>query len=244
MGYDFEKSMRMTFWGLRDRKFARKAYYAAMEKYPQLEQEFTDGGVKVMAYASMPPYQMLLAKKKINSISDFKGLQVKTTGDLAKLINELGGSGIVLPMSETYTALQKTTIDGAMASYENLKSHRFVEVVDYALELNISPAPAGHWAFNLKSWNKLPKEIQKVFLDNREWFGNRIEEMVYAVEEEGKELAKSDNVEFIKLSKSELDRVYSIVDKTIRAQMSALDAKGKPGTEIYEFMRGLIKENM
>ena len=33
MGYDFEKSMRMAFWGLRDRKLARKVYYAAMEKY-------------------------------------------------------------------------------------------------------------------------------------------------------------------------------------------------------------------
>lgn len=242
VGYDFEKSMRMAFWGVDDRFLGRKVYYAARAKYPQLDKEFADGNVKVMAYASIPPYQMLLAKKKITSTADFKGLTIKATGDLAKLVNELGGSGINMPMGETYTALQKTTVDGAMAPYETLKSFRFAEVVDYGLKLNIGAAPAGHWGFNLDSWNKLPKDIQKVFVDNMEWFGNRIEELVYAGEELGINLAKENNVQFITLPDSEMDKVYAIVDKTILNQMKAVDAKGLPGTEVYKYMRGLIKQ--
>jgi len=244
VGYDFEKSMRMAFWGVEDRILARKVYYAARAKFPQLDEEFTEGNIKVMAYASIPPYQMLLAKKKISSIADFKGLTAKATGDLAKLVNELGGSGINMPMGETYTALQKTTVDAAIAPYETLKTFRFAEVVDYALELNIGAAPAGHWGFNLDSWKKLPKDIQKVFEDNMEWFGNRIEVLVYAGEDLGKDLARANNVQFIKLPASDMDKVYAIVDRTIREQMKALDGKGKPGTAVYEFMRDLIKKNM
>ncbi|MBN1848082.1 MAG: TRAP transporter substrate-binding protein DctP [Deltaproteobacteria bacterium] len=243
VGYAFEKSMRMAFWGVDDRILARKVYYAAREKYPQLDKEFTDGNVKVMAYASIPPYQLLVAKKKIASTADFKGMTIKATGDIAKLINELGGSGINMPMGETYTALQKTTIDGAVAPYETLKSFRFAEVVKYALELNIGAAPAGHWAFNLDSWKKLPKDIQKVIEDNIEWFSNRIEELVYAGEELGINLAKEHKVEFLKLPASELDKVYAIVEKTILQEMKAVDDQGLPGTEVYQYMRSLIKQH-
>ena len=241
-GFDFEKSMRMAFWGVNDRQLARKVYYAVKDKYPELEREFTDAGIKVMAYASIPPYNMLLAKKRISAISDFKGLTVKASGDLAKLATRLGGEGINMPMGETYTALQKNTIDAAFAPYETMKSFRFAEVIKYALELDLSAAPAGHWAFCLKSWNKLPKDIQKVFEDNTEWFGQKVEELVFANDEPAIQLAKENNVEFIRLPPEELEKVYAVVDKTLLEEMANLDAKGLPGTAVYKDIRRLINE--
>jgi TRAP-type C4-dicarboxylate transport system substrate-binding protein len=241
-GFDFEKSMRMVFYGVNDRHLARRVYHEVSAKFPQLEQEFTDAGIKVMAYASIPPYQLQLAKRPIKTVADFKGMTLKASGDIAKVASALGGEGIVMPMSESYTALQKTTIDGVFAPYETLKSFRFAEVVKYALELNIASAPAGHWGFCLKSWNKLPKDIQKVFEDNVEWFGLKVEELVFANEETGINLAKENNVEFIKLPPAELDKVYAVVDSTILEQMRELDEKGLPGTEVYREIRQRIKE--
>ena len=240
-GFDFEKSMRMVFYGVNDKKLARKVYQEVDAKFPQLKQEFTGAGIKVMAYASIPPYQLLLAKEPIRKAGDFKGMTIKASGDLAKVASALGGEGIVMPMSESYTALQKTTIDGVFAPFETLKSFRFAEVVKYALELNIASAPAGHWGFCLTSWNKLPKDIQKVFEDNVEWLGLKVEELVFANEDTGINLAKENKVEFIKLPPAELDKVYAVVDSTIVKQMQKLDAKGLPGTEVYKEMRRLIK---
>jgi TRAP-type C4-dicarboxylate transport system substrate-binding protein len=241
-GFDFEKSMRMVFWGVNDRKLTRKVYLEVVAKYPALEKEFTDAGVKVMAYAGIPPYQLLLAKKRVEKAEDFKGLTIKASGDLAKLATGLNAQGIVMPMSESYTALQKATIDGVFAPYETMKSFRFAEVVDYALELNIGTAPAGHWGFCLKSWEKLPADIQKVFVDNIEWYGNKIEELVFANTDKGIALGKENNVEFIKLAPEELEKVYAVADSTIREQMKELDDAGLPGTAVYEDMRRLIKE--
>jgi len=213
-----------------------------MAKYPQLTEEFTSAGIKVMAYASIPPYQLLLSKKQVNTTEDIKGMTIKASGDLAKVAIGLGGEGIVMPMSESYTALQKTTIDGVFAPYETLKSFRFAEVVKYALKLDIASAPAGHWGFCLKSWNKLPADIQKVFEDNVEWFGQKIEELVFAGEEIGIELAKKSNVAFISLSSAELDKVYTVVNDTVLSQMAKLDEKGLPGTDVYNEIRRQIKE--
>jgi len=241
-GFDFEKSMRLAFWGVDDRKLARKVYYEAMAKFPQLEQEFTDANIVVMAYAAIPPYQLLLAKKKVASTDDLKGLTLKASGDFSKLAAAFGAEGIVIPMGESYTALQKSTIDGVFAPYETMKSFRFGEVVKYAVKLDIGSAPAGHWGFNMDRWNKLPKDIQKVFLDNREWFAETIEQLVFANEEKGIAFGKQNGAEFITLSPAELDKVYATVDATMRAQMAKLDEKGLPGTEVYEFMRAKIKE--
>jgi TRAP-type C4-dicarboxylate transport system substrate-binding protein len=240
-GFDFEKSMRMVFYGVNDKKLARKVYQEVSAKFPQLEEEFIGAGIKVMAYASIPPYQLLLAKRPVYKADDVKGMTIKASGDLAKVASALGGEGIVMPMSESYTALQKTTIDGVFAPYETMKSFRFAEVVKYALELNIASAPAGHWGFCLKSWNKLPKDIQKVFEDNVEWFGLKVEELVFANEDTGINLAKENKVEFIHLSPAELDKVYAVVDSTILEQMADLDGKGLPGTDIYKEIRQLIK---
>jgi TRAP-type C4-dicarboxylate transport system substrate-binding protein len=241
-GFEFEKSMRMIFWGVNDRHLARKVYYEVKAKYPQLVKEFTDAGIKVMAYAGIPPYQLLLANRRISKADDFKGLSAKATGDLARLITRLGGEGINMPMSETYTALQKNTIDAAVAPFETMKTFRFAEVVKYALEVNLASAPAGHWGFSLKSWNKLPKDIQKVFEDNIEWFGLKVEELVFPGEELAIKLAKEHGVEFIKLPAAELEKVYAEADKVILEQMADLDKKGLDGTAVYKDIRRLIKE--
>lgn len=242
MGFEFEKSMRMVFWGVNDRQVARKIYLDVLGKFPELTQEFTKAGIKVMAYASIPPYQLLLSKKPVKTLDDFKGMTFKATGDLAKIATSLGGEGIVMPMSESYTALQKTTIDGAFAPYETMKSFRFGEVVKYAVELNVGSAPAGHWGFCLKSWNKLPADVQKVFENNVDWFGRRIEDLVFAGEAEGIDFAKENKVEFIKLPQKDLDQVYATVDKIIGEEMAKLDAKGLPGTAVYKEIRSLVEK--
>lgn len=241
-GFDFEKSMRMVFWGLNDRGLARKIYYEVVAKYPQLEEEFTTAGIKVMAYASIPPYQLLVAKKPVRRAEDIKGMTIKASGDLAKVAKALGGEGIVMPMSESYTALQKGTIDAVFAPYETSKSFRFAEVVKYGVTLNIASAPAGHWGFCLKSWNKLPPDVQKVFEDNMEWFGQKVEELVFANEDKGVELGKEHGVQFIQLPQGELNKIYAVVDRTIREKMAKLDGKGLPGTAVYEEIRGLIQK--
>ena len=133
-----------------------KCIMKLLVKFPQLTREFTDNGIKVMAYAGIPPYQLLLAKKTGPKNRRFQGLDHQVHRRYVQ-----GGfgpwrTGIVMPMGEAYTALQKTTIDGVFAPYETMKTFRFAEVVDYALQLDIGSAPAGHWGFCLKSWEKLP----------------------------------------------------------------------------------------
>lgn len=241
-GFDFEKSARMIFWGVDDRIMARKIYNEVCAKYPELDAEFAGANIKVLAYASVPPYQLVTVNKAVRTVGDFKGLILKSTGDLGKLANAVGAEGTTVGMGETYVALQKNTIDGGFVTDETLKSFLFAEVVDYYTTLNIASAPAGHWGMCLDVWNKLPADVQKVFDDNVEWFGLRIEELTFAANQPGIDLAKENGVEFITLSAADLEKIYAAADTVIREEMAAIDAKGLNGTAIYEEIRRLIKE--
>lgn len=240
-GWDFEKSMRMAFWGVSNKDVVIKVWNEVLTKYHEIEAEHTNAGIKVMAWGPIPPYQ-LISKKPVRKIEDLKGLVIKVTGDFAKLAPLIGAEGTIIPMGETYLALQKGTVDGAFTPYETLKTFRFAEVIKYAIELNIGSAPSGHWGMSMKSWNKLPHDIQKVFEQNVDWFNRRIAELGWEKEEIGKAEGKKYGVEFIKFPKGDLEKIYSFVDRIVRAEMAKIDAKGLPGTAVYEEIRSLIKK--
>lgn len=241
-GFDFEKSFRMVFWGVDDRVLAREVYDELNATYPELEAEFTDANIKVLAYASVPPYHLITVDDPVRTVDDFQGLMLKTTGDLAKLAAALGAEGQTIGMSGLYVELEKNTVDGGFVTDETLASFLFAEVVDYCTRLYIASAPAGHWGMCLDTWNSLPDYIQEVFEDNIEWFGLKVEELAFAKNEEGVALANQHGVEFITLSAADLEVIYAMADAVIREEMADLDAKGLPGTEIYEEIRRLIDE--
>ena len=239
-GFDFEKSARMMFYGVTDRVLARKVYDEMLAKYPELEAEHTDANIKVMAFANIPAYDLITVKKAVRTVGDFKGLMIKTTGDLGKLVAAFGAEGQTIGMGQTYVALQKNTIDGAIITPEGLKTFLFAEVGNYYTELNIASAPAGHWGMCLDTYNSLPPNVQKVFDDNVEWFGLKIEELNFGQVPAGLALGEAEGVEFINLSPIDLAFVYAAADTILREEMAAIDAKGLPGTKLYNEMRTLI----
>ena len=48
--------------------------------------------------------------------------------------------------------------------------------------------------------------------------------------------------EFIELAPEELNQLYGLYDTVMREEAARLDAKGLPGTKIYEEVRRLIEE--
>lgn len=241
-GFDFEKSMRLAFQGVYDQDVIIKVWNEVLEKYPELEAEHADADIKVLCWGPIPPYQLVTVDDPVRTLDDFTGLVLKTTGDWAKLAAALAAEGTTISMGDTYTALEKNTIDGGFVPYETLKTFAFAEVVNYVTEINIAAAPAGHWGMCMETWNSLPDYIQEVFEDNIEWFSLKVAELSWAAEAGGIALAEAEGVEFITLSEADLEEIYAAADAVIRAEMAELDAMGLPGTEVYEEIRRLIEE--
>jgi len=95
---------------------------------------------------------------------------------------------------------------------------------------------------NLTSWRKLPTDIQKIFEDNIEWWGIRIEEELFKAEALSIDYAKKEGVTFSSLPPDQMKRFLEILGDAVHKEAEKLDAKGVPATGILNEIQRLISE--
>jgi TRAP-type transport system periplasmic protein len=103
---------------------------------------------------------LFLAKKKVTTAAELKGLKVRSVSGIAgQAITALGATGVSMSGGETYLALQTGVIDGTITGADNVVERKLYEPCKYALYL---PMFAGTFAvaMNKETWNNLPKELQ------------------------------------------------------------------------------------
>ncbi len=94
----------------------------------------------------------------------FKGLKVRGTTLYHKMITTLGGSPVVLPGTEIYTALEKGVVDGAGWALMGGLDYKWYEVAKYVSRPTYGVST--HLILmNRAAWEKLDAPTQKVFLD-------------------------------------------------------------------------------
>ncbi|MBN1256046.1 MAG: TRAP transporter substrate-binding protein DctP [Deltaproteobacteria bacterium] len=236
-GYDLMLGSLGFPYGVGDWKTVVKIYDKLDKKFPELDGEWSK--MKIMAKSVSSNYH-LLSRKPVRTVADFKGLTVKATGAYNAIIKELGGEGVNIPMGETYVALQKGTIDACLAPYSTLVAFKFNEVAKYITVLNLTSSIRPTRGMNLDSWNKLPKDIQKIFDKSVEFWSNEDNKWRDLDDVEGVELAKKTGCEFIELSKEDLAAVYKAAEKAMLSEAAKLDAKGLPGTKLFKEVRSLV----
>ena len=98
-------------------------------------------------------------------------------------------------------------------------------------------------AMNWDSFNALPPDIQKIIDDSIPWVRELYIQNMYEIDGSGEEFAKKLGHEFIELSDEDLAAFYKIMAEEARVTAEELDAKGLPGTKIFERVRQLIEES-
>jgi len=96
---------------------------------------------------------------------DWAGLSLRTPpGVFSTLTKTLGGSPIIMPTGDVYTALQRGVVDGYLTVYLAPPDFGWQEVTKYVI---------GHGFFtdplivliNLDTWNRLPSHLQTLLMD-------------------------------------------------------------------------------
>jgi TRAP-type C4-dicarboxylate transport system substrate-binding protein len=139
-----------------------------------LDKEFEAKGAKVLFWMDYG-YTGLIGKKPIKTLEDFKGKRIRGYGEIStEILKALGGAPVFLSIGEVYLALQRGTIDGVLTSTCSVYERKFYEVVKYFTlircgEFQNQPAVL----VNLKKFNQLPPDLQKVLIetskDAQEW---------------------------------------------------------------------------
>jgi TRAP-type C4-dicarboxylate transport system substrate-binding protein len=202
--------------------------------------EFDD--TKVMYLHAHGP-GILHTKKPVAKLEDLKGVKIRSTGTVAKIVSALGATPVAMPMPETYDALQKGIAEGVMCPVEALEGWKLGEVVK-STTLNYGSAYtiAFFVVMNKERWNSLPPDIQKIIEQvNEEWIektGKSWDE----IDASGMQFTKKLGNQVIQLSKEEDERWVKAVKPIFDDYVKDMKAKGLPGEEALKFCLEELKK--
>jgi TRAP-type C4-dicarboxylate transport system substrate-binding protein len=100
--------------------------------------------------------------------------------------NAMGMNPQSMPLSEVFTALEQKVIDGQENPYMLIKDSGLYEVQKYIIQTNHIFSP-GLLQISLKTWNKMPKEDQEVFLEAAKVYQEKEWELAMKTEQEVKD---------------------------------------------------------
>ncbi|MEG9499818.1 TRAP transporter substrate-binding protein [Mannheimia sp. HC-2023] len=154
-------------------------------------------GIKLLAYG-MNGFRVISSNKKVEKFDDFKGLRLRVPlnslfVDWAKAMNINPQS---MPLSEVFTALEQKVIDGQENPYMLIKDSGLYEVQKYIIESNHIFSP-GLLQLSLKTWNKISKEDQAIFLEAAKLYQEKEWELAMKMEQDVKNFFHKNGKEVI-----------------------------------------------
>ena len=144
-------------------------------------------GIKLLAYG-MNGFRVISSNKNVEKFSDFKGLRLRVPLNslFVDWANAMGMNPQSMPLSEVFTALEQKVIDGQENPYMLIKDSGLYEVQKYIIRTNHIFSP-GLLQISLKTWNKMPKEDQEVFLEAAKVYQEKEWELAMKTEQEVKD---------------------------------------------------------
>ena len=240
-GVDLTKAV-LDFFADSNPEVNAKIYWELYNKFPEIRKEYEK--LKILAVNVGIPMYLMTNKKPVKTIDDLKGMRVRVTGDaMMRTLRAMGAEPVGMPVVEMLESLQKGIIQGVIFAHGDYKSLKLAEAVKF--ETDNFAQDRGIYisrAMNKDAWNKLPPDIQKIIDASRDWWGEAIYTESKKPEEEGKAMAAKSGVQFVKMDQAGLKKYSDTFDAENLKEAAALDAKGYPGTKIYQEARRLVKQ--
>jgi TRAP-type C4-dicarboxylate transport system substrate-binding protein len=221
---------------------ATKVYHEMQKKFPELNAEFE--GLKILFSMAMPANQIHMTKKTVRVPDDLRGVKIIGAAGWSDFINTMGATAIFKGPQDYYMSLQKGLVEGAFQHWAVIDGFKLTELFS-------SHTEAGDAGFGLimhvflinqDVWDKFPPEVQKAFMDSKEWVEQEILESDVATVDMARAKAKEMGHDVIQLTPKER-KVWVKATEPLREKWIAdAEAKGLPGKAVYKEAQRLIKK--
>jgi len=216
-----------------------RVYNELRQKFPIMQEKQKD--IVVLYDVTMAPSIFHSPKKIVRTPNDIKGLRVAATGWQVTLADVLGAKPAGIPGPDRYLALERGVIDGSWDLYAGMFAMKIYEVTNNFLEADFGDS-SGIAIMNRDKFNSLPPDIQKIFLDNREFAQQDWLRMAIEETKMGRDAITKRGGNFITLTPEEIklwrDALIPLREEWIKRQ----EAKGWPARAFMDEMLRLIKQ--
>jgi TRAP-type C4-dicarboxylate transport system substrate-binding protein len=173
-----------------------KAHIAFMPAIKKVEDKL--GGIVLGGY--LWPGQYIFSRKPVRSPADLKGLKVRVYGTAqTEFARALGMEPVSIAFAETYTALERGTVDAAFTGTYPGFALKFYEVTKFLVDVNHGPV-AGTFVISKKTWDRLSPDLRATLTKLGEEFSQRGWEVGRRTTQEGIDKNKEKGMELIPAS--------------------------------------------
>ena len=226
-------------WVIPTAELATKAFNAYVDK------GFLDKGyegVKVLWLGAMNSDYILLGKKPVKTMEDFKGMKICAAGPLiGKRVKLMGGVPTFVPFPEQYSAIQKGIIDGTVMAFSMMETWRLSEVSKNALA---PPMGTGLIAIvmNKKRWDTLPSDIQGIMNDMSKKYRIEFARAWDSACKSGEKLFLESGGKIHELNQEELNKASNAIHPIWTDWIAAREKEGLPGEKAISVMYNILQE--
>ncbi|HEX2966068.1 MAG TPA: TRAP transporter substrate-binding protein [Syntrophorhabdaceae bacterium] len=218
-------------------RIAARVCWDIYEKY--LKKEFSD--VKLIALATTDPNQIMTSKKAVRTLADLSGVRLKTGSPRqVDMVRAWGGSPINIPITDTYEALQRGMLDGIFTGYSGLTDFKLHEQLSHYTTIGVGVSVATG-LMNLKTWNSLPPDIQKIITDiSGSNLSARIGDVFDKAQRDALAEATKLGGKVYTLSSADKAALLEKSKPIVETWIANVEKKGLPGRKIYEDIIALV----
>ena len=214
----------------------------ALAEHPAVLDEFKRWNVKLLLPIPLPQYQ-IMGKRRITRVEDFKGVRIRVSGEMAKVLEEYGAVKSLVPAPEVFPSLERGVVDAVTfpATY-TFVSYRIHEISKYFIDkISLGTQPCFYGA-SQSAWNKLSPQHQKLMLDLREGTLAEFVKAYRTADEKNYADFKARGLEIINFAPEERAKLLANADKFWKAWVEDMQKKGLRGKEVFEFTQAKMKE--
>lgn len=208
------------------------------------EAEFAPNGVRLLMAMVLPPYNLLTSSREITGLESMKGLKIRSTGGALDLtVQKIGGVPVQMPAPEVREALSRGTVDAGLFPYPSVTPYGMEAFLDWGTQgLNFGSFVATY-VISQEKWDSLPEDVQQAMT---EIGADLTKEGCATADQQNVDVKKQiadAGVTFVDLPAEDTQKLGEILSTVGSEWAVALDAQGKPGTEILEAFRAALPKD-
>lgn len=180
--------------------------------------------------------------KKIESVADLKGLKMRIPGLGGKVFAKAGGTPVLLPGGEIYTALERNTINATewVGPYHDERLGLYRAAKYYYYPGWHEPGTELELLVNKKAWESLPADLQKIIesaaASNGVWMMSEFEAKNLAAL---RKLRDEDHVQVLPFPDDVIKELHKLTNETLDEEA----AKDPQFKQVYEAFKAFSKDN-
>lgn len=137
---------------------------------PLYEAEFKPNGIRILIVGALGSYRPMTATKKIDKLSEYAGLKMRTAGGPMDLTAQaMGATSIRMPGPDVLASLSRGTLDGLFWPLQSVKPWGLINNLKYWTPNVGVGSFTVYYGMSEKAFAKLPKDLQKVMIEAGEF---------------------------------------------------------------------------